>query len=341
MKLAFYEDYILVLKKKKEEARRMKNDEYVYKFKELIPYTHITALYRDTSTSNSTYFCVICEGGTRKVLFDFRYLQSQDFQMSVDHRCKKERMLSRTDTQKQLATFVELFKITVNDKLIEHCGPTSTNEEVAVVKEVNFFEKSSKKSWLKEGLKKGLKAVDFVAKHTRSIADSDLIAELSIANTITIQYICVDTMMHVSPGLSRKFRGSTNGSTTGSDSMDEANDLAGSLHNFGSLSRHQGKNCFPRTGSIISINSTNSHSSRLSLMAIGGKEKKNNHHGLPRSNTITQIHRNEGWMNMPHNRPHSMRFKRTTSFGDTRSLASISTLTSTAEVDESQIMEPK
>ena len=61
MKLAFYEDYILVLKKKKEEARRMKNDEYVYKFKELIPYTHITALYRDTSTSNSTYFCVICE----------------------------------------------------------------------------------------------------------------------------------------------------------------------------------------------------------------------------------------------------------------------------------------
>ena len=74
----------------------------------------------------------------------------------------------------------------------------------------------------------------FRAKHTRSIADSDLIAELSIANTITIQvaylfgeishflfvqYICVDTMMHVSPGLSRKFRGSTNGSTTGSDSM--------------------------------------------------------------------------------------------------------------------------
>ena len=52
------------------------------------------------------------------------------------------------------------------------------------------------------------------------------------------------------------------------------------------------------------------------LTAIGGKEKKvcwlnrlsfnfnsqNNHHGLPRSNTITQIHRNEGWMNMPHNR---------------------------------------
>lgn len=34
-----------------------------------------------------------------------------------------------------------------------------------------------------------------------------------------VQYICVDTMMHVSPGLSRKFRGSTNGSTTGSDSM--------------------------------------------------------------------------------------------------------------------------
>ena len=60
MKLAFYEDYILVLKKKKEEARRMK-DEYVYKFKELIPYTHITALYRDTSTSSSTYFCIICE----------------------------------------------------------------------------------------------------------------------------------------------------------------------------------------------------------------------------------------------------------------------------------------
>ena len=63
MKLAFYEDYILVLKKKKEEARRTK-DEYVYKFKELIPYTHITALYRDVSTSNSTYFCIICEVST-------------------------------------------------------------------------------------------------------------------------------------------------------------------------------------------------------------------------------------------------------------------------------------
>ena len=121
MKLAFYEDYILVLKKKKEEARRMK-DEYVYKFKELIPYTHITALYRDTSTSNSTYFCIICEGGTRKVLFDFRHLQSQDFQMTVDHRCKKDKLLSRMDTQRQLTTFIELFKITVNDKLIEHCG---------------------------------------------------------------------------------------------------------------------------------------------------------------------------------------------------------------------------
>ena len=44
MKLAFYEDYILVLKKKREESRR--KDEFVYKFKELIPYTHITALYR-------------------------------------------------------------------------------------------------------------------------------------------------------------------------------------------------------------------------------------------------------------------------------------------------------
>ena len=72
MKLAFYEDYILVLKKKREESRR--KDEFVYKegfligasyspsnwlfiphstvpssenhlkFKELIPYTHITAL---------------------------------------------------------------------------------------------------------------------------------------------------------------------------------------------------------------------------------------------------------------------------------------------------------
>ena len=78
MKLAFYEDYILVLKKKREESRR--KDEFVYKegfvidapispshwlvkshskvpssehhlkFKELIPYTHITALYRDTSS---------------------------------------------------------------------------------------------------------------------------------------------------------------------------------------------------------------------------------------------------------------------------------------------------
>ena len=87
MKLAFYEDYILVLKKKREESRR--KDEFVYKegflfdatnssshwllkpystapsrgnhfkFKELIPYTHITALYRDTSSQGSTYrlFC--------------------------------------------------------------------------------------------------------------------------------------------------------------------------------------------------------------------------------------------------------------------------------------------
>ena len=83
MKLAFYEDYILVLKKKREESRR--KDEFVYKegflfdarnspshwlfkshptvpsrenhfkFKELIPYTHITALYRDTSSQGSTY----------------------------------------------------------------------------------------------------------------------------------------------------------------------------------------------------------------------------------------------------------------------------------------------
>ena len=82
MKLAFYEDYILVLKKKREESRR--KDEFVYKegflfdapnspshwlfkshftvpsyenhfkFKELIPYTHITALYRDTSSQGST-----------------------------------------------------------------------------------------------------------------------------------------------------------------------------------------------------------------------------------------------------------------------------------------------
>ena len=59
MKLAFYEDYILVLKKKREESRR--KDEFVYKFKELIPYTHITALYKDTSSSSSTYFAIICE----------------------------------------------------------------------------------------------------------------------------------------------------------------------------------------------------------------------------------------------------------------------------------------
>ena len=82
-------------------------------------------------------------------------------------------------------------------------------------------------------------------------------------------------MMHVSPGLSRKFRGSPASSTNG-ESMEEGNDfVAGSLHNFGSLSRHhQSKSGFPRTGSIISINSTNSNCSRLSLMAIGGKEKK-------------------------------------------------------------------
>ena len=53
--------------------------------------------------------------------------------------------------------------MTVNDKLIEHCGPSaSCNDEVAVIKEINFFEKNRKNSWLKEGLKKGLKAVDFV-----------------------------------------------------------------------------------------------------------------------------------------------------------------------------------
>ena len=136
---------------------------------------------------------------------------------------------------------------------------------------------------------------------------------------------------------------------------------------------------FPRTSSIISINSTSSNMSRLSLMAITGsktsrkREKSLKHQTLPRSNTITQMHSGDGWMNMPHNRPHSMRFKRTTSFGDTRSLgtvprielysrftplkwtyhpavralighilrnqwkASISTLTSTAEVDETQL----
>ena len=103
--------------------------------------------------------------------------------MSTDHRRKQDKLLSRTDTQKQLTAFIELFKITVNDKLIEHCGvgfyvqlikatlhfsskipnrPTSTNDEVAVIKEINFFEKPRKNSWLKEGLKKGLKAVDFV-----------------------------------------------------------------------------------------------------------------------------------------------------------------------------------
>ena len=105
--------------------------------------------------------------------------------------------------------------------------------------------------------------------------------------------------MHVSPGLSRKFRGSTTSSTNDS----EETDIAGSLHSFGpnhfgSLSRHpqlgsqsdfslftfdfwtpysqqhRGKVGFPRTGSIISINSTNSNCSRLSLMAIAGKEKK-------------------------------------------------------------------
>ena len=69
--------------------------------------------------------------------------------------------------------------------------------------------------------------------------------------------------------------------------------------------------------------------SRLSLMAITGsktsrkREKSLKHQTLPRSNTITQMHSGDGWMNMPHNRPHSMRFKRTTSFGDTRSLGTV------------------
>ena len=86
---------------------------------------------------------------------------------------------------------------------------------------------------------------------------------------------------------------------------------------------------FPRTSSIISINSTSSNMSRLSLMAITGsktsrkREKSLKHQTLPRSNTITQMHSGDGWMNMPHNRPHSMRFKRTTSFGDTRSLGTV------------------
>ena len=53
------------------------------------------------------------------------------------------------------------------------------------------------------------------------------------------------------------------------------------------------------------------------------REKSLKHQTLPRSNTITQMHSGDGWMNMPHNRPHSMRFKRTTSFGDTRSLGTV------------------
>ena len=136
MKLAFYEDYILVLKKKREESRR--KDEFVYKFKELIPYTHITALYRtgipvrvrlvvqircgrrrsiypwnrDTSSSSSTYFAIICEGGTRKILFDFRHLTSLQ-----SEAIRKEKMVTRSDTQRQLGDFLQLFKATVNDKL--------------------------------------------------------------------------------------------------------------------------------------------------------------------------------------------------------------------------------
>ena len=53
-------------------------------------------------------------------------------------------------------------------------------------------------------------------------------------------------MMHVSPGLSRKFRGSTTSSTNDS----EETDIAGSLHSFGpnhfgSLSRHPQLGCLP------------------------------------------------------------------------------------------------
>ena len=41
------------------------------------------------------------------------------------------------------------------------CG-VGNGAEITLVKQTNFFEKNKKNSWLKEGLKKGLKAVDFV-----------------------------------------------------------------------------------------------------------------------------------------------------------------------------------
>ena len=56
--------------------------------------------------------------------------------------------------------FTETYKLQLIYKNFKR--PTSTNDEVAVIKEINFFEKPRKNSWLKEGLKKGLKAVDFV-----------------------------------------------------------------------------------------------------------------------------------------------------------------------------------
>ena len=67
---------------------------------------------RDTSSSSSTYFAIICEGGTRKILFDFRHLTSLQ-----SEAIRKEKMVTRSDTQRQLGDFLQLFKATVNDKL--------------------------------------------------------------------------------------------------------------------------------------------------------------------------------------------------------------------------------
>ena len=56
------------------------------------------------------------------------------------------------------------------------------------------------------------------------------------------------------------------------------------------------------------------------------REKCLKNQTLPRSNTIRQMYSWDGWRNMPYNRPHSMRFKRTTSFEDTPSLGTVTWL---------------
>ena len=51
--------------------------------------------------------------------------------------------------------------LTIIITISAQCG-VGNGAEITLVKQMNFFEKNKKNSWLKEGLKKGLKAVDFV-----------------------------------------------------------------------------------------------------------------------------------------------------------------------------------